>query len=826
MWIRWRFPVTALSLWASLWLLFSLQAHGGATPRVAVLDFTNGSTERELDPLGKGLSAMLITDLSQASGLQLVERQRLSDIKAELGLAKSGLMDPKSAAQIGKLLGATHLVAGTFSVSGKTLRVDFRLFSVQSGDILLTNKSQGDKEAFFEVEKDVAQRLLAQIGLKLAPKERAALSTIHTADFEAFRSFGNGLALFDDKKYEEALAALRRASQIDANFKLAALTLHDYERILEELQTKSLTLQQAQAEFDKAQGSQDALLLKKLWELAENPAAAARHDRLIALYLLLAAYKGKTGHVALQLESLSEAHMDGFARERMGDLLAARFWQEVRAAGDGALLVTRTRYSCRSPNISLQRFSEQFNEYKSCFPINPSQVSKKDLNGHEFASTLLTDFDLFPRWLRLDQLGRLTFFRQVIDLVGRWRFDERFVHPLLMRLANEAQASLALDISTAALQESLRHVRPQEMQKKLAEVSERVELNATLTKLLSGPQAAAVRTFWLRCPLKLLRALSRAYAYHSREPGPQLPPDEDSQVKDLILYGMSSAPAGHQAYTKEILTWTKRVHSKYSKLSMSDLIVRLTQDYTCDSEFEYIASDSVDHPGLALGYSHAVLFGSHPLWRLEIPAPEGNPFNGFSPLVYGYDDDAWRASELHFPDDDRAIPELTILDGVPRSELALRFSVARKHVGQPASGIGVAFGLRNVSRSTQPLHGYALTFTDQAVVLRELEWVGFGGSAATAAQASSERETVPYRQKTLAEQAVSLPDKTIQVAFSADAQKLRMELNGKAYEFPVPTPMAKGFYGLYLKKPAGVDRHKSHVVISQLSVAPATVSGR
>ncbi|MBU1948170.1 MAG: tetratricopeptide repeat protein, partial [Candidatus Eisenbacteria bacterium] len=53
---------------------------------LAVFDFENLSPDSLLTPLGKGLAAMLITDLSQADSLRLVERQRLQVLLDELGM--------------------------------------------------------------------------------------------------------------------------------------------------------------------------------------------------------------------------------------------------------------------------------------------------------------------------------------------------------------------------------------------------------------------------------------------------------------------------------------------------------------------------------------------------------------------------------------------------------------------------------------------------------------------------------------------------------------------------------------------------------------------
>src|ERR1051325_8048970 len=209
-----------------------------AETRVAVLEFTNASVERDNDPLGKGLQSMLTTDLSQVPAIRLVERQRLRDIQAELKLGQGGQIDKATAARIGKLAGATHLLGGSFVIVGNRMRIDSRLFTVQSGDVVFGDKIEGERDAFFELEKQLANKFVGSVGIVLQPRERAAIATVHTADFEAFRKYSQGVAAFDDKRYSDALAQLGEATRLDKDFRLAATTLDEYARLIGQLRDK------------------------------------------------------------------------------------------------------------------------------------------------------------------------------------------------------------------------------------------------------------------------------------------------------------------------------------------------------------------------------------------------------------------------------------------------------------------------------------------------------------------------------------------------------------------------------------------------------------
>lgn len=297
--------------------------------RIAVAEFANGSADKTLDPLGKGLQSMVVTDLSAAPGVTMIERQRFSDIVAEQKLARTGYVDRKRAVRMGKLLGASHLVTGSFVVLDRKMRLDVRLFEVESGKVLLAAEASGERDAFFEVEKKAVKDLIRAMGVDLRPKDRAAVGRIHTADFQAFRDFSEGVALFDQKRYREAISKLRAASARDEDFKLARLTIAEYETLIARLRARAATIEQTTAELARLEyegrAAEQAAVSKKLFAVAARKGPRHVRARLTALYILAHAYGGKK---ALFKELYASS--DRFAMERAADRFAQRFFFEAR----------------------------------------------------------------------------------------------------------------------------------------------------------------------------------------------------------------------------------------------------------------------------------------------------------------------------------------------------------------------------------------------------------------------------------------------------------------------------------------------------------------
>jgi TolB-like protein len=331
--------------------------------RVAVMEFqAGGGSDADLAALGKGLQSMVTTDLAQVSSLTLVERARMQDIQAELKLGKSGLVDPATAVKIGKLAGATHLVAGSYVVVGGKMRLDARLFSVADGKILLAEQIEGERDAFFELEKQLVGKVIAAVGVAVPPKERAEVARVHTADFDAFRRYSEGVASFDDKKYEDALAALRDAGTRDPGFKLASVTLAEYERVIADIRNKADAIETSRAQVEKLEQDRsiadEAAMVKKLGEIANRPGQAAQVDRLAALHILALIYTGDSrGH-----HDLLRKVQDDFALRRAAEILWKSYYAEAVSAFPKAPLNPSGELEAALPHPA--SFDKDFTEFR------------------------------------------------------------------------------------------------------------------------------------------------------------------------------------------------------------------------------------------------------------------------------------------------------------------------------------------------------------------------------------------------------------------------------------------------------------------------------
>lgn len=129
---------------------------------LAVLDFQNNTEDRAFNYLEKAIPEMLITNLMASSKITIVERTRLQHILEEHKLMLSGAIDEETMTEIGKLIGANHLLYGSIFKSGEKIRLDARICDTSSGKIIVAEKIEmSEGMDLIELIDELSIKLLA-----------------------------------------------------------------------------------------------------------------------------------------------------------------------------------------------------------------------------------------------------------------------------------------------------------------------------------------------------------------------------------------------------------------------------------------------------------------------------------------------------------------------------------------------------------------------------------------------------------------------------------------------------------------------------------------
>ncbi|HEY4158883.1 MAG TPA: tetratricopeptide repeat protein, partial [Polyangiaceae bacterium] len=192
----------------------------GPPNTVAVLPFTFSGPDTSFKPLERGFAELVTTDLSQASQLKVLERDRIQALLDEIALQRAAGVDSGTGIRAGKMLQAGRLVGGTISeLSPNELRADAFVTNVQTTQPVGTGAS--DQEAadqLFTLEKNVVLNLFTQLGVTLTTAERNAIEQRPTRSLAAFLAYSRGLELQDAGRFDDAGRFFDNAVRIDPSF--------------------------------------------------------------------------------------------------------------------------------------------------------------------------------------------------------------------------------------------------------------------------------------------------------------------------------------------------------------------------------------------------------------------------------------------------------------------------------------------------------------------------------------------------------------------------------------------------------------------------------
>ncbi|MCI0695888.1 CsgG/HfaB family protein [candidate division KSB1 bacterium] len=205
-----------------------------AQSTLGILDFANNSLadRQRLEPLRKGLAQMFSSELGQLQGLNLVERADLLRVIEEMKLAQAGFIDEKTAQQVGKLVGAQHLLLGSFVYlpNGK-IRLDARIVEVETGRILKAGEATGKENQLFDLVKALNKKLVKELALQLSASEIAKLDNLRNVKFSAVMLYSQAVAYEDRGDPTNARKKYRDAIAEDSNFIQAKQRLTSLEKL-------------------------------------------------------------------------------------------------------------------------------------------------------------------------------------------------------------------------------------------------------------------------------------------------------------------------------------------------------------------------------------------------------------------------------------------------------------------------------------------------------------------------------------------------------------------------------------------------------------------
>ncbi len=152
---------------------------------------------------------MLLTELAENGNLRVVDRSDLRALMDEQDLGASGRVDAATAARLGKIVGARYVVMGSFIDFYGDFRIDARIVSTETTEVVKTQKARDDREKLYQLVVDLADGITRGVDLPPLSKEAMESRKSREVNQEALRLYAKGL-LYQDRGDNDRAADLFR----------------------------------------------------------------------------------------------------------------------------------------------------------------------------------------------------------------------------------------------------------------------------------------------------------------------------------------------------------------------------------------------------------------------------------------------------------------------------------------------------------------------------------------------------------------------------------------------------------------------------------------
>ena len=186
---KWQFIGAALFFVllcsGGLWLYFRQPPRTSVIPEksIAVLPLENLSEKKSDANFANGVHDEILTDLAKVADLKVISRTSTMQYRAGM---------ERNLREIGKALGAAHVVEGSVQRDGQRVRVNVQLIDARTDTHLWAESYDRDVADMFALESELAETIVAQLKAKLSPEEKAAIEEKSTSDPLAHDLYSRG----------------------------------------------------------------------------------------------------------------------------------------------------------------------------------------------------------------------------------------------------------------------------------------------------------------------------------------------------------------------------------------------------------------------------------------------------------------------------------------------------------------------------------------------------------------------------------------------------------------------------------------------------------
>ena len=189
----------------------------GVRPSIAILPFTNRSTERADEVFAGGMGEDIASALSLGRGLKVISQSATAAYRKNTSDLRT----------IGQELGAKYILEGNVRRVGTSLRVTAQLVEAETGAILWTQKFDRPLAELAELQEELVSEVAAHLGVQIqrVEMERALRKPGDITAWEAVMRSWAAYARLSPESMAVAVVEARRAVSLAPDYAVARGTL-------------------------------------------------------------------------------------------------------------------------------------------------------------------------------------------------------------------------------------------------------------------------------------------------------------------------------------------------------------------------------------------------------------------------------------------------------------------------------------------------------------------------------------------------------------------------------------------------------------------------
>ena len=182
------------------------------TNGIAVLPFENLNEQKENAAFADGIQDDILTKLAKIAGLKVISRTSVMDYRGK-----------RNVRQIGNELRVSHVLEGSVRRTGTHLHLNAQLIDTRTDTHVWVEQYDRDLNDLFAIQSEIAQKVAAQLHVKITPAEKQAIQRKPTGDLVAFDLYSRANDILSGKNsrppdFAQAVDLLNRAVARDPSF--------------------------------------------------------------------------------------------------------------------------------------------------------------------------------------------------------------------------------------------------------------------------------------------------------------------------------------------------------------------------------------------------------------------------------------------------------------------------------------------------------------------------------------------------------------------------------------------------------------------------------